>query len=665
MTVGCFDARHPTIAYVTTSGTELEETIVFKMLSQNCNTPYTDVSSFGGPIVKILAAKLMPRGHELENHDFLAICEAHNLRIFNVLDNCDVAVINLDDEAIDICVGKLNSHGSNLLLFVALSDYLVQGYDFKGDEIFWIITGDVPVCVTFVENSNKNEEFLAVYTEDFSLRFYEDDKYVEEARIKHSVSQMCGLEDKKLGFFMADGTIGVLDAWNSKTPIWEWKSNMKPSCIFASVNSQPGSLIFGYEDGSLEIRYAKDGKLVCSRNLDSSQIVAISEVELDGKINLCAISANGRVHIFVPDSSASRYDIEGVKMIEKFYERKLEIFFEKPQPFSKHTSVPFECKFITVFPSNEEFEEGSYVIVSSQNSHLIHSIIVQSTSANLEDACRFAIPPTNQLAVKLKILNDECKAINVTVKTVWQLRDEDFSSPNQNLRVSQNFETVPALAMFKHIRDKSYNLWLKVKFSVALSNEQFHELLQYHGADVPLDSNITTYNFFHITTRQSVAITKSNKLVTIKWQSYNVQSETIAVDHGILILQLTSRMVRIFSESLDSVPIDLIVDPGSFLCSEFPRQMRTQIETLTSAVEIKHESAQNEVQKLLLRLDSGWDIQDTLGMERDASKVLDIQTTLSAEFKKKTQNLNELVKIKKNYAKTIEALAGLSQHGEP
>lgn len=111
-----------------------------------------------------------------DEFDLLVICTKNRIFLYNVHLNQDVFTREVTDG------GNIVEHGSiaGTELVLVGGNCSVQGFDKKGTEIFWIVTGDNVRSLAFVDVDEDGEDELVVGSDDYDIRIFKNEDLVHE-----------------------------------------------------------------------------------------------------------------------------------------------------------------------------------------------------------------------------------------------------------------------------------------------------------------------------------------------------------------------------------------------------------------------------------------------------------------------------------------------------
>ncbi|KAJ3228193.1 Bardet-Biedl syndrome 2 protein [Chytriomyces hyalinus] len=414
--------------------------IAFKPIASNA-THYPPIESTAH-INHLLAAKLMPRSHPHGSIDHLIVATDTSLWMYNVYENADIAYIDVPVGVKSVAVA---TDRKVPIVFAALGDFLIQGYNYKGEEVFWTMTGDIPVSIAVItrpnvegsrEQSSSTEGFeMIVASEDAQVRHYKNDESIQDVQMTSVVSLVLPVQRHGFGFMAQNVSVGVYSdfttlAWRHSSP--GITCFLVCSAADSESTAKNGSAIFvGYTNGRVEMREVGSGKVVWTDTLDeSSGIATILNMAADG---LAVVLANGKVHLLsrlnekTLDLPTSCQAIE--EELEAAYERRRALLssdtrtLKQQANFVEARADTFSIDIKTTVSDEPSQPSGCYLHIESvSRNHLIHAVIVHyQNQKNQSESKRMELPKT---AVSI-LLDTKHDAITFTDTRIQVLYTEE------------------------------------------------------------------------------------------------------------------------------------------------------------------------------------------------------------------------------------------------
>ena len=135
-------------------------------------------------------------------------------------------------------------HAESPLVFVG-GNCSIQGYDSRGAEKFWTVTGDNVAAMTFCDVDGDGRNELLVGSDDFDIRVFQDESMVAEVSEADQILALAPVHLSRFGYALVNGTIGLYDrldrAWRvkSKHTVRAKASSVHPTPPGFSSNNNP------------------------------------------------------------------------------------------------------------------------------------------------------------------------------------------------------------------------------------------------------------------------------------------------------------------------------------------------------------------------------------------------------------------------------------------
>ena len=168
-----------------------------------------------------------PSENENENQpkesDVLFIGSNASLMCYDIMNNKTLFDKEIAEGVFCMTCGKFASFPMPLC-FVGGS-YHVEGVDINGENKFWTVLGGNAVCMCLgdVDKDNKNE--LLIGTDDFSIRFYENEDPMNEINENTKIVIITYIECEYFLYGLESGTYGLYK-FNTK----QWHKKEKGYC---------------------------------------------------------------------------------------------------------------------------------------------------------------------------------------------------------------------------------------------------------------------------------------------------------------------------------------------------------------------------------------------------------------------------------------------------
>ncbi|KAK7098674.1 BBSome complex member BBS2-like [Littorina saxatilis] len=302
--IGKFDGIHPSLTCGTTGG---------KVLIHSPHLKNQDIGGVTGGLSDInllninqqVVSLATGRLDDATERESLVVGTATNLMAYDVDKNTDLFYKDTPDGANAVVVGHLGSIEAPIA--VVGGNCSIQGFDQKGEETYWTVTGDNVCSLELVDFTGNGENELVVGSEDFDIRVFREDEIIAEMTETETITALCKMQDSRFGYALANGTVGVYDR---STRYWRIKSKNQAISIQGYDLDSDGvdELITGWSNGKIDARSDRTGEVIFKDNF--SQAVA-GIVKGDYRMDvtssmeqLICVSVDGEVRGYNPASQS-------------------------------------------------------------------------------------------------------------------------------------------------------------------------------------------------------------------------------------------------------------------------------------------------------------------------------------------------------------------------
>ncbi len=285
--------------------------------------------------------------------DLLFVGTQSNLLAYDVERNADKFFVDVQDGVNSLIVGKLGNQPSNMV--IAGGNCSLLGFDVKGNEAFWTVTGDNVSSLVLCDLDANNNNQLLVGSDDFEIRVFKNEEMVSEITEAERITLLHTIDNgPKFAYGLDNGTVGV---YEKKNRLWRVKTKHRPTALFAYDIDLDGvpEIISGWSNGSFNVRRLHNGEVIYRESMDAP-IAAIfkSDYRMDGKEVLIVVSEAGTIHGYLPtdtefgamlDSGIGKEQQADQKMLEDLHNEKLELIaelklIEKTVKSAKSSEIP-------------------------------------------------------------------------------------------------------------------------------------------------------------------------------------------------------------------------------------------------------------------------------------------------------------------------------------
>jgi outer membrane protein OmpA-like peptidoglycan-associated protein len=294
--IGKFDGKNPALTCATSAGK-----IFFHSPHEKDQKNQVRFLNINRKISALGAGRLNPK----LGKDLLLVGAQTTLLCYDVLENKDLFFKDAPDGVNTLVVGKLSGLESEPLVFVG-GNCSIQGFDAKGDEAFWTVTGDNVSTMCFCDVDEDGDLELLVGSDDYEIRVFRNEEVVSETTETDRIVALCNIRKTTFGYALANGTVGVYSGPGQRR--WRVKAKQQVTCISGfdlDGDGQP-ELLSGWSNGKFEVRSDTSGEVIFKDTLrDGAAISGILQADYrgDGRVEVIACSAEGEVRGYLPSRS--------------------------------------------------------------------------------------------------------------------------------------------------------------------------------------------------------------------------------------------------------------------------------------------------------------------------------------------------------------------------
>jgi Bardet-Biedl syndrome 2 protein len=270
--------------------------------------------------------------------DFLFVGSESNLLGYDIERNADAFFVDVQDGVHSLVVGKVGNTPKPLV--IAGGNCSVLGFDGKGTESCWTVTGDNVSAIALCDLQSNGQPLLLVGSDDFEIRVFQQEELLSEITEADKVTLLNPVGSAgKFAYGLANGTVGVYTGVNSR--LWRVKTKNKVTALASYDLDMDGvpEVFSGWDNGSFTVRREENGEVVFRQAMDAP-IAAIlkADYRMDGKEEVMICSEAGEVRAYL----ASDVDLSTIagtglagkdtsadqKALAELQEQKLELLAE-------------------------------------------------------------------------------------------------------------------------------------------------------------------------------------------------------------------------------------------------------------------------------------------------------------------------------------------------
>ncbi|MBN3311028.1 BBSome complex member BBS2 [Amia ocellicauda] len=333
VTVGKFDGVHPCLTAATQAGKVFihnphsrGQRLSSSRLSHSTQDSDISLLNINQAVSCLTAGTLAPDSA----CDSLLVGSQTNLLAYDVHNNTDIFYREVTDGANAIVLGELGDMPSPLA--VIGGNCALQGFDHRGNDLFWTVTGDNVRSLVLCDFTGDGKNELLVGSEDFDIRVFKEDELLVEITENETVTSLCRMHGSRFGYALANGTVGVYDR---TARYWRIKSKNHAMSIHAFDLNADGvvELITGWSNGKIDARSDRTGEVIFKDTFSSSVAgVVEGDYRMDGQAQLICTSVEGEVRGYLPASKEMKGNLMDASvdqdLIRELSQRKQNLLLE-------------------------------------------------------------------------------------------------------------------------------------------------------------------------------------------------------------------------------------------------------------------------------------------------------------------------------------------------
>lgn len=346
------------------------------------------------------------------NRDILVVGSPSSLMGFDVYSNTDVFNSDVRDGVFSMTIGSVDVNENPTNLALVGGNCSILGFDHKGDDVFWTVSGDNVSAIEFYLNEQKQKRIL-VGSEDYAIRIYNSEEMLFEINESAKVTNFTDLGQGRYGYSLDNGGVGVYKGTHR-----QWKAKAKHKVISLACGDllEDGvpALIIGWSNGKVELRSERKGEEIFKKLLKQPIAkVFFDDYRLEGKKKLMAITTSGKIVGFSKENATAEVQSE---QIEDLHKKKISLLNEiqsaKDSNKAQNFSVPDYTSLSVSFESNPT----SMILSANNNTYIKCAILL--CEGLFENDLKFFHPAKPMSEVKIPITTTRYKQNEIEIKVL-------------------------------------------------------------------------------------------------------------------------------------------------------------------------------------------------------------------------------------------------------
>lgn len=213
--------------------------------------------------------------------------------------NADAFFVDVQDGVNALTIGKMGSSSKPLVM--AGGNCSILGFDGKGAESFWTVTGDNVSSMALCDLNSNGNPFLLVGSDDFEIRVFQQEELLNEITEADKVTILSPIGNgSKFAYGLANGTVGVYTGVNNR--LWRVKTKNKVTAVQAYDLDMDGvpEIISGWDNGAFNVRREENGEVVFRQTMDAPIAgILCADYRMDGKEEVMICSEAGEIRAYL------------------------------------------------------------------------------------------------------------------------------------------------------------------------------------------------------------------------------------------------------------------------------------------------------------------------------------------------------------------------------
>lgn len=317
----------------------------------------------------------------------------------------------------------------------------VTGIDAKGEDKFWTVLGGNAICMTLFDVNEDGYNELVVGTDDFAIRFYQNENVINEINENTKIINVAVIEGFKFVYALENGTVGLR---NSTDRLWKMKENGYVTAIVIDDFNKDNiyEILLGWSNGKIQLLAQEKGKILIEFDVQQPlSTILFGSLTSNEEDHLVALTQKGEVfgykyceeldgdtetQFVSKDKGVSPQDLQRYNLLLKEKRElieKLEDIAIKNSNKSKVNSpkddivLPKNTEVKIDLQSNNDNKCADLIMESSPEGTVIQSVIIMSEQIYQgESYVHFPPTETNKIVIQIKTKKD--LKINLHIKVL-------------------------------------------------------------------------------------------------------------------------------------------------------------------------------------------------------------------------------------------------------
>ena len=429
--IGIQDSTNKSLGYVTLGG----KINIFSPNQENQESSLTNTLN----INKAITCICFGFGDSEDTSELLFIGSETSLMCYDIKINKTVFDKDVMEGVYCMVSGMYSSYPTPLC--IVGGNCSVTGIDAKGEDKFWTVLGGNAICMTLFDVNEDGYNELVVGTDDFAIRFYQNENVINEINENTKIINVAVIEGFKFVYALENGTVGLR---NSTDRLWKMKENGYVTAIVIDDFNKDNiyEILLGWSNGKIQLLAQEKGKILIEFDVQQPlSTILFGSLTSSEEDHLVALTQKGEVfgykyceeldgdtetQFVSKDKGVSPQDLQRYNLLLKEKRElieKLEDIAIKNSNKSKVNSpkddivLPKNTEVKIDLQSNNDNKCADLIIESSPEGTVVQSVIIMSEQIYQgESYVHFPPTETNKVVIQIKTKKD--LKINLHIKVL-------------------------------------------------------------------------------------------------------------------------------------------------------------------------------------------------------------------------------------------------------